>query len=321
MPNTLTPSVRTDPSETLVADVVAAFVRAKTLQTKLGGASPKSLAILSSTLNDLSKAMGPRRVADLCNDDLLEWICDHPEWESPHTMTHRQGIVVSAFRWAKDRRLVVDCPFRRTSKLFKALHPRTAIEPAEYVAVMALARRPGAHRVHQRSAKALRWALYFLWETGCRTCEMRVLAWEDVDLENGCATLDEHKTAQATGQPRVIPFTPELTRLLRWVHRRTRPAPQARLFLNGRGRPWTCPGFARLFRRYGKLAGIRVSISPYSLRHGFCVRALAARVGQRQIADVLGHSSTRYIEWYGRSARSNVRYLQGILGDINSAGR
>lgn len=129
--------------------------------------------------------------------------------------------------------------------------------------------------------------------------------------------LDKHKTANTTGQRRVIPMTPTLVRLLRWIHRRTGPSPKDRVFLNGRGRPWVCVGFARLFRRYGKLAGIRLNLSPYSCRHGFCVRALDAGAGQRQIADVMGHKTTRYVEWYSRSSRTNADYLVGVLEQIN----
>ncbi len=303
------------PDGVTVADVAAAFLRAKELRRKLGGGSDKSLEVLTDTLNDLTEALGPRIVVDLSNEDLLEWIADHAEWVSPHTQTHRQGLVVTAFRWAADeKRMIPFCPFRRTAKLFATLQPRVAITPEEFKALMRSAREEAGHR---KSKAALRRALYFLWVTGCRTCEMRTLTWSQIDFALGAAVLNEHKT-EATGQRRVIPFTPTLTRLLRYIHRRTAPAPQDRVFLNGRGRPWQAPGFARLFRRYGKFAGIRSEVSPYSLRHGFCCRALERNVGERQIADVMGHKSTRYIEWYARAARSNIVYLQGIVQAINT---
>ena len=299
-----------------VSDVVAAFLRAKSLQHQLGRCAAKSLESLRETLQDFESSLGGRLVTDLSNDDLIEWICDHSEWVSPHTQTHRQGLVVTAFRWAADeKRMIPFSPFRRTAKLFKTLQPRLAITETEFADLMRAARNGRGHR---KSRRALRLALIFLWETGCRTCEMRALIWSQIDLGAGVAFLDEHKTADATGQLRVIPFTPKLARLLRWLRRRTSPAPQDRVFLNGRGRPWQAPGFARLFRRYGKLAGIRPEISPYSIRHGFCCRGLANNVGQRQIADVMGHKTTRYIEWYARSARSNVDYLRGVLEAINT---
>ncbi len=81
-------------------------------------------------------------------------------------------------------------------------------------------------------------------------------------------------------------------------------------FPNGQGRPWNRWTFSKLFRRHAKLAGVRAEVSAYSLRHGWCVEALEAGVGERQIADAMGHVSTKFIGWYGRGVRSKIDYLR-----------
>ena len=88
--------------------------------------------------------------------------------------------------------------------------------------------------------------------------------------------------------------------------------PTGPLFRNGWGRPWCCVTFARLFRRYGQLAGIRPEVSPYSIRHNFCVRSLNANNGDRQTADLMGQTSTHYVKWYGKTAKGNIDYLKSI---------
>jgi integrase len=306
-----------NPATITVADVVDAYLAARAVHFRLGSLREKSFRAMKETLDDFAEALGNRQVAGLKNQHLLDWLLAH-DWRSPHTLAHRQGIVVTCFRWAadEDRGLIPRCPFRRTSKAFKKPRPRAAITPDEYAAIMATTRamlRGEGPTVHRESCKAFRRAMAFLWVTGARTCEMRAIRWRDIDWVQGVIRLDDSKTSEATGQPRIIPLDAMLCRLLRW----RRGKPDQFVFLNGRGRPWKCPGFARLFRRYGQFAGIRVVLSPYSLRHGFCVRALVAGVGQRQIADVMGHSTTRYIEWYGRSARENASYLKGVLEDID----
>ena len=60
----------------------------------------------------------------------------------------------------------------------------------------------------------------------------------------------------------------------------------------------------------------RAGISPYSLRHTFCVNGLEAGIGHRQLADALGHTTTRYVEWYGRDTQGNADYLRGVAEDL-----
>jgi integrase len=312
------------PDDPTISYVIRLFLESAAARVALGTLKARSLARISETLDDFAAAMGGRIVRDCKNADLVSWIVAHPQWVSPHTKVTRMGQVVTAFRWADDEGHIERCPFKRKSKLWPRLEPRAAILPVEYERMMSLARNcksvavAGPRYKHARfytaSRRAFRSALYFLWETGARVGEMRCLEWKDVDLENGVAILHEHKTRQATGQARLIALPAGVLRLLRWRFRRQRPRPNQLVFPNGRGQLWKS-SFVKTFRRYARLAGVRDEVSAYSLRHGFVVRLLEAGTGQRQIADVIGHTSTRYIEWYGRTARQNIEYLQKILAD------
>lgn len=300
-----------------IRGVVARYLAHKTTQVSLGGYTAKAFTIMEATVTDFAlPALGDKLVADCANEDLVTWIAAHEGWESPHTKTHRMGIVVACFRWAAKQRLIERCPFERDAKLWPAAMPREAITPEEYVSLMATAR-PRKKWDRPRTRAAFRRALAFLWETGARTCEMKEVRWEQIDLAAGTAILTVGKTTRATGEKRVIVLSEKIVRLLAWIKRHARPKPRDLVFVNGRRTPWTNSTFGRLFRKIARMAGVRVGVTAYSLRHGFCVRALEMNIGDRQIADLMGHASTKYVAWYGRSARTKVSYLKATLEQMN----
>jgi hypothetical protein len=139
---------------------------------------------------------------------------------------------------------------------------------------------------------------------------MRAARFTDVDWPRRVIVLREHKTASATGQERLIALG-RAYRLVRWLYRRRRRG-QQHIFLNSRGRRWT-KDFCKLFRKFARRAGVRDEVSGYSLRHGFAVGAIENGLGERQVADLLGHASTRFVSWYARKTKSHARHLGKML--------
>jgi len=172
-------------------------------------------------------------------------------------------------------------------------------------------RRGGSTRA---AAQALRRGLFFLRRTGCRTCEMRAMRWSDIDWEAGVVRLVEHKTAHVTGDVRTIGLDPACLRFLANLQRQS-PAGTEHVFVNGLGRPWTKCSFGRTFRAYACKGEVK-GATPYGLRHLFALIGIEAGVGERQIADQLGHSQTTLIGWYGRQARSRAGHLCNVVGQV-----
>lgn len=235
--------------------------------------------------------------------DLKRFLALHPEYKSPSTKHDAAGAIVTAFRWAEDEGIVIPCPYRRPRDL-PAMQPRAAIRHEEVRAVLLIAKT----KSRGKSGPRFRLALWFLAETGIRTCELYKLDWEQYDPERGVFELPS-KSTRKTGQLRLIVLSRRAWRLIEWI-RRSRPS--GPVFLNGRGRAWNKGSFGDLFRRYGDLAGVRKSVSAYCCRHSFCCRALEAGAGERQLADYMGQSSTRYVAWYSRSIRQKVEYLRAV---------
>ncbi len=145
---------------------------------------------------------------------------------------------------------------------------------------------------------------------------MRLLRWEQTNLDKGVAVLWEHK-GDATGEPRIIALPRKVVRYLSALKKRLNPAPTDLIFPNGRGRVWTNSTFGRQFRRYAQHLEMKTGISAYSLRHGFCVRCLeTTHMGERQIADLMGQASTKYVSWYGKSSRRRFDYLVKLINEL-----
>jgi integrase len=259
-------------------------------------------------VDSFAAQFGELPAAQCKRQDLTRWLLGHPEWASDHTKADACRVIVGCFRWAEREDLVPKNPFAGLRLTFD-LQPRKAMTRKQYTLMMDQGQRGKSGRI--KSGRALRRSLFFLRRSGARTCEMREMEWKDVDFQAGTVTLWTHKTKKSSAQARVIGLEPCLLRFLRNLHRR-RGVIGGHVFLNGRGKPWKCCSFARLFRTYARKAGVAESVSAYALRHSFTVEALEAGVGERQVADQLGHSTTRYVAWYGKGTRAHGKYLAEV---------
>lgn len=294
-----------------VGEVVAAYLESRTFDLHAGSIKPRSVEKAQHYLSSFAEHFGTRRVDACHRNDLVTWLVDHKEWQSTFTRVDAVGSVITCFRWAAGE-LKISNPFTRPKYLGPPLQPRPAIKPEEYQAIRLQARRALTTRGRRcRTREPFRVGLCFLWKTGCRTCEMRCALWDQLDWDRAVVVQDDHKTVKVTGEPRIIPVR-SLLPLLRWLFRRRRRG-QRYIFVNSLGKPWTCDRFAKEFRRYARYAGVRDEISAYCLRHGLTVRLIEEGRTERQIADVLGQKSTRFVAWYGKSTRSAADYLNEIL--------
>jgi site-specific recombinase XerD len=298
-----------------VADVIRAFLDNAALRHQAGGYALASLKKDRFYLGSFAQRYGRQPLADCRQQDLVAWLAAHPEYRSSHTKQDAAATVVRCFRWAKDEELIERAPYRRPKGLWAPPGPRQAILPRHVWAMLDAAKVPNGCGGRARPGRrAFRVALWFLWQTGCRVCEMRAARFDMIDWARRLVVFPTHKTFHATGLPRLLALG-RAYRLVRFLYRWRQPG-QTHIFLNSRGRPWT-KDFAKTFRTYAQLAGAPDDVSAYSLRHGFTVQGLENGVGERQMADLLGHSGTRFISWYGRQTRTRGLYLARTLARVH----
>lgn len=293
-------------SELTVSRLIADYLAAKADQVRAGIIKPGAEYRASLYCLAFARDFGRLPVASCRRGDIKRFLTLHPNYRSPSTKHDAAGAVVSAFRWAVDDGLIASNPYARPRDL-PAPQPRTAMKPDEVRTILTRARTKGRRKTRLR----FRFLLWFLWEVGCRTCEGYDLDWEHYDPSRGLFELDGKTTAK-TGRKRLIVLSRRASRLTGWLWRRAGHPKSGSVFENGRGRAWNRGTFGKLFRKHADAAGVRKEVSAYCARHGFCCRALEAGHGERQIADYMGHTSTRYVAWYGRGVRSQVDYLREV---------
>lgn len=306
-----------------VADVVLEYLVAKSALQQAGLLTTGALVKAHSYCLAFADMFGDLPLDKCRRGDLRRFLAAHPEYQSPHTKSDACGAVVTCFRWAVEDGLIAYCPYAKPRDL-PTPQPREAITREEVKAILGHARHGG----RGRTPLHFRFALWFLAETGVRTSELYRLDWSEYDPGRGCFEM-RSKSTHRTGQKRIIALSKRAWRVINWLRRKAaRTATvktdaggvttyaafptQGKVFLNGRGRPWNRRSFGKLFRLHADAAGVRSSVSAYCCRHGFCCAALERGIGERQLADYLGHSSTRYISWYGRAVKSRVDYLRDV---------
>lgn len=296
-----------------VREVARQYLENKELEAQAGLICADLLTRLKRHLGDFTE--GPR--GDLPADglrgtDVTRWILSHANWHADSYRLSAARSVQGAFTWATDEGILTRNPIRKLKPCWGTPQPRGAILPDEFRGILDAARScDGRERRARPGRHAFRVAFWFLAQTGCRTCEMREALWSQVDWKAGILRLPKNKTSRKTAQARLIPLTRHVLWLLRWLERRKRPG-QTHLFVTSRGGPWTCRNFDALAAEFRELAGVRAEATPYTLRHGWTVAGLERGEGERQLADVLGHTSTRYVAWYGKDVTSRADYLRGI---------
>lgn len=149
--------------------------------------------------------------------------------------------------------------------------------------------------------------LELLYATGLRVSELVRLTIESVNLEAGFVIVKGKGLKE-----RVVPVGETA---IGWIKRylleaRTHLAPLTRsryLFITASGTCMTRQGFWKLIKKYCKIAGIRKTISPHTLRHSFATHLLEGGADLRSVQVMLGHADIATTQIYthvtGRSLK------------------
>jgi len=145
--------------------------------------------------------------------------------------------------------------------------------------------------------------LLLLW-TGLSPGEALALGWEHLDLVGGTLTVARtldcktHKLlegqAKRDSRLREVPLPQELRSALRERHLREGRPEAGLVFANAKGEPLDLDNLrARHFKPILERAKIERRVTIYTLRHGFGTAGLEAGLDVKDVAVLMGHSSTR----------------------------
>jgi len=236
--------------------------------------SPATYDAAARYLSSFAKTI-PRSlvVARLEPHHITAWMSDCETWGST-TRNDAISHVQRAFHWAVNQRILARLPLPKLEDKPRRQRREVVYTPEEFAEILATI--PDVE---------FRDLLEFLWETGCRPIEARVLECRHVDLKKQIAVLppSNNKTRKAE---RVIILTDRATEILR---QRLAAVGKGIVFLNTRGRPWTKDSINCRFQRLKKKLGSE-RICAYGIRHSFATEGLKNDVDPVSLAMLMGHS-------------------------------
>jgi|AMFO01.1.fsa_nt_gi Site-specific recombinase XerD len=150
--------------------------------------------------------------------------------------------------------------------------------------------------------------LELLYATGMRVSELSGLRLEDVNLERNTVLCRGKRNRE-----REIPFHELAAQKLMHYLKEGRPQlvkgvhPNDAVFLNYRGTPLTRQGIWLIIRKYARLAGIEVRVSPHVLRHSVATHLLRSGANLREVQELLGHVNMSTTQRYTKVVNEHLR--------------
>jgi integrase len=210
------------------------------------------------------------------------------------------GTVVSLFRWAVDTVKIDKNPVRGIKKPKKQSRGRKAVISAADHATLV-----------EHAEGDWKDFLQLLWLTGSRPGEIAGLEAGQVDLTNKVVILSEHKTAEQTGEDRLIVLSDDAVAILR---RLIAGRPTGLLFPGEKGQRLSANNVSCRMRRLCERAGVKAFC--YAYRHTYATDALSEGVPDAQVAALLGHSGTVMLHKHYSHLTSQAKVLREAAGRV-----
>ena len=147
-----------------------------------------------------------------------------------------------------------------------------------------------------------------LYSAGLRVSELTGLGVDDLDLDDGVATV----RGKGRRERLALLGPPAREALGRWLPERAalagpRASSQPALFLNRNGARLSSRSVGRLLEKYLRQAGLDPRTSPHTLRHSFATHLLDAGADIRSVQELLGHRSLGTTQIYTHVTTQRLR--------------
>ena len=142
---------------------------------------------------------------------------------------------------------------------------------------------------------------------GLRVSEWITIGTRDLLLDEGVV-----RVMGKGSKERLVPVGRNATAALAIYVRELRPKLErgqgrGALFLNARGEPLTRMGAWKILRKYVERAGLRIHVTPHTLRHSFATHLLEGGADLRAVQEMLGHADISTTQIYTHVDREYLR--------------
>jgi len=234
---------------------------------------------------------------------LLAYMAQRHAQSQAATVNRRTSVFKRFFRWALRERLITQDPTLKMGSSKQALRvPKTLTEAQ----VEALLTAPDTAKPLGLRDRAM---LELLYASGLRVTELVALKSVQLGLQDGVL-----KVMGKGARERLVPFGDEARRwIMKYLAEGRAPILKGQLsealFVTVRGGPMTRQMFWTLLKQYAVRAGVRVPLSPHTIRHAFATHLLNHGADLRVVQMLLGHADISTTTIYTHVARERLRQL------------
>jgi integrase len=224
---------------------------------------------------------------------ITKWMDDHPDWTDT-TRNDAISIAQRPFNWGVRQGRLERNPIAFLEDKPPRRRREVVYTPDEWTRIMS--------HIRDQQFQDL---MTFLWETGCRPQEARIMEARHVDLRNGVVVFPPSE-AKGKTHPRVVFLNDAALDIL---SRRCNEQSHGPLFRNTRGKPWTKDAVQSRLNRIKEKVGLPI-LCAYGIRHSFATEGLKNGVDSISLAALMGHSDVSMIARTYQHLARNPEFLR-----------
>ncbi len=261
-----------------------------------------SVNTLASYLRDVRKFLSyaPAKLSKITTDTVSAYLGTmQDEGKSAATQTRTIASLRSFFHFMMARGMIDHDPTRGFTTVRAQKKLPQILTNAE---VDLLLSQPEPNSLKGYRDRAM---LELLYATGMRVTEMISLNINHVNTELGFVRV------VSDAKERMVPLYPAVRALEEYLmHARSiliSDPSESALFVNLSGERMTRQGFWKIVKHYQEAAGIRMDITPHTLRHSFAAHLLENGADLRSIQEMLGHADIASTQVYAMLLQQNLK--------------